>query len=150
MSADKRKAVTGSPQEWLRHADSDLLLAKLGADNEDVLTAQVCFHAQQAVEKALKGLLIHAELRFPPVHDLEPLLEVARQAMIDLPAWAEDLLDMTPYAVETRYPGYWDEISLAERDKALELATLTVDWVKQKVEQEEHSKPGQDSDTEEA
>ncbi len=48
MNADE-KTPPGSPQEWLRHAESDLLLAKLGADNEDVLTAQVCFHAQQAI-----------------------------------------------------------------------------------------------------
>jgi len=137
MSGDKSKAPPGSSQEWLRHAESDLLLAKLGADNEAVLTAQVCFHAQQAIEKALKGLLVRRNLRFPPGHDLEQLLNIARQAQIDLPEWSEELLSVTPYAVETRYPGYWDEISLAERDRALELAAMTLAWVRQQLEGEE-------------
>src|SRR3990172_5779573 len=120
MSGDRRKTSPGSPSEWLRHAESDLLLARLAADNENILTAQICFHAQQTVEKALKGLLVHKGLRFPPVHDIEQLLTIAREAHIELPAWSEALLDLTPYAVETRYPGYWDEISPAERDRALD------------------------------
>ncbi len=149
MNADE-KTPPGSPQEWLRHAESDLLLAKLGADNEDVLTAQVCFHAQQAIEKALKGLLIQRGLRFPPVHDLEQLLEIAQRAKIDLPDWAEELLDVTPYAVETRYPGYWDDILPAERDRALELATMTLAWVRQYLGRGERSKSSEGSESKEA
>ena len=136
MSGDKRKPPPGSPSEWLRHAESDLLLARLAADDEGVLTAQICFHAQQTVEKALKGLLAHKGLRFPPVHDIEQLLTLVREAPIELPAWSEALLDLTPYAVETRYPGYWDEISPADRDRALDLAGMTLEWVMQMIEQE--------------
>lgn len=135
MSGGRRKASPGSPSEWLRHAESDLLLARLAADHEDVLTAQICFHAQQTVEKALKGLLVHKGLRFPPVHDIEQLLTIAREGHVELPAWSEALLDLTPYAVETRYPGYWDEISPAERDRALDLAGMTLEWVEQMIEQ---------------
>jgi HEPN domain-containing protein len=128
MSAHKTNRPPGSPQDWLRHAESDLALASLALERQEILTEQVCFHAQQAAEKALKAVLIARQQRFPPVHDLEQLLEVARQAHLALPSWSDDLLDLTPYAVETRYPGYWEEITTAERDRALELATLTVEW----------------------
>jgi HEPN domain-containing protein len=77
--------------------------------------------------------LVARQLRFPPVHDLEQLLEVTRQAHIVLPTWSDDLLVLTPYAVETRYPGFWEEITSDERDRALELATLTVEWAKVQI-----------------
>ncbi|MEJ5376514.1 MAG: HEPN domain-containing protein [bacterium] len=49
------KRIPGSPAEWLMLARADLALAKAplppGAVYEDL-----CFHAQQAAEKALKGM----------------------------------------------------------------------------------------------
>lgn len=133
MNARKTDFPPGSPQDWLRHAESDLALANLALEREEILAEQVCFHAQQAAEKALKAMLIARQRRFPPVHDLEQLLEVARQAHLALPVWSDDLLDLTPYAVETRYPGYWEEITTAERDRAVELAAKIVAWVKEQV-----------------
>jgi HEPN domain-containing protein len=133
MSARKTRLPPGSPQDWLRHAESDLALANLALEREEILVEQVCFHAQQAAEKALKAVLIARQQRFPPLHDLEPLLEMARQAHIALPSWSDDLLDLTPYAVETRYPGYWEEITAVERDRAIELAALTVEWAKTQI-----------------
>jgi HEPN domain-containing protein len=41
----------------MKHAESDFMLAQLARDNATVLSQQVCFHAQQAAEKALKALL---------------------------------------------------------------------------------------------
>ncbi len=133
MSAARQNLPPGSPQDWLRHAESDLVLANLALEREEVLTEMVCFHAQQAAEKALKGLLLARGQRFPRVHDLEQLLEIAREGRIDLPEWADELLELTPYAAETRYPGYWDAITLAERDRALELAALTLEWVRAQI-----------------
>ena len=71
MSARKTSLPPGSPQDWLRHAESDLALAKLALEREEILTEQVCFHAPQAAEKALKAVLIASQQRFPPLHDLE-------------------------------------------------------------------------------
>jgi HEPN domain-containing protein len=45
------------------------------------------------------------KLEFPPVHDIEVLLEVAEKGGVDLPAEAQEASSLTPYAVETRYPG---------------------------------------------
>ena len=50
-------AHPGSPQDWLRHARSDLALAGVPKTGK-VLYAHLCFHAQQAAEKALKGVLL--------------------------------------------------------------------------------------------
>ena len=47
----------GSPEDWLRHARSDLALAQQW-QVPDVLLAALCFHAQQTVEKSLKAVLV--------------------------------------------------------------------------------------------
>ena len=47
--------MPGSPSDWLRHACSDLELARV-ARTPKILLEGLCFHAQQAAEKALKAL----------------------------------------------------------------------------------------------
>jgi len=45
MNPPPDKRLPASPGEWLRHANSDLQLARLGAQ-PGVLPEQICFHAQ--------------------------------------------------------------------------------------------------------
>jgi HEPN domain-containing protein len=105
-----------------------LALAKLGSASDEVLPAHVCFHAQQTVEKALKALLVSVGRSYPPVHDLEQLLERLRDAGVDLPSWVDDLPELTPYATEARYPAYWEPITPGDQQRALELAERTLNW----------------------
>ena len=125
----RHKFLPGSPQEWLKHAASDLALARLGLESADVLPELVCFHAQQAVEKALKAVLLHYNIRFPLIHDLETLVEVARRNDIKFPPWADDVAVLTPYAVETRYPGSWEDFQETEVNEALTIAQQAIKWV---------------------
>ena len=130
MSARRGKKAPGSPQDWLRHAQSDLDFALLGSKEPRVLREQVCFHAQQAIEKALKALLLHHGVPFPLVHDIEELLLLLRASGMDLPDWEKELAEVTPYAVEARYPGMWEEVLPSDSVRALELAARTVEWVR--------------------
>ncbi len=43
---------------WLAKARSDLLCIRNNLASDDVPTDAVCFHAQQAAEKALKALIV--------------------------------------------------------------------------------------------
>jgi HEPN domain-containing protein len=54
----------GSPEDWLRYARSDLAMARRVTDGE-ILIESLCFHAQQAVEKALKAVLVRENIRPP-------------------------------------------------------------------------------------
>ena len=127
MNQPPKKRHPSSPQEWILHARSDLKLASLGS-SEDVLPEQICFHAQQAVEKALKSALLAANVDFPFTHDLEELLDIIDQAGIDMPHELKEVGALTPYAVESRYPGYWGEISVNDVSSAVSLAEKTVAW----------------------
>jgi HEPN domain-containing protein len=128
MSPEIRKKVPGSPDEWLSHSKSDLRLAHLAARDEFVRREQACFHAQQAAEKAIKAVLLSRGIDFPLIHDIEQLLEIAESNGIELPDHIREVGLLTPYAVESRYPGYWFEITDADLKEALGAAELTVEW----------------------
>lgn len=49
------RQMPGSPDDWLRRARSDLALAKVPLP-EGALYEDLCFHAQQAAEKAIKAV----------------------------------------------------------------------------------------------
>jgi HEPN domain-containing protein len=124
----RKRSKPGSPEEWLAHAESDLNLARLGKDRDDVLPEQVCFHAQQAAEKGLKAVLLHRKIEFPFIHDIEALLEIMTQGGLVMPPDVTDAGALTPYAVEARYPGYEEEITPSQVAEAIRLAERVVSW----------------------
>jgi len=80
-------------------------MAKLGREDEGIMSEQVCFHAQQAVEKALKAVLLARQVDFPLVHDLEALKDIGQKAGITIPGNLLDIDTLTPYAVPPVGPG---------------------------------------------
>lgn len=128
MNPPDRKRLPASPKEWLSHALSDLKLAKLGRKHQDVLYQQICFHGQQAVEKALKAVLLFKKINFPLTHDIQELIDIFEKAGVSLPSSFLDAGNLTPYAVETRYPGYWGEINDSDVDEAIKIAEMVVAW----------------------
>lgn len=128
MNPKGKGRVPGFPDEWLSHAKSDLRLARLAAGDEFVRKEQVCFHAQQAAEKAIKAVLLHLQIEFPLTHDIEQLLEIIESSGVSIPEDVQSAGSLTPYAVEARYPGYWFEISENDVKEALEAAGNSVRW----------------------
>ena len=61
------------------------------------------FHAQQAVEKALKAVLAHAGIVFRRTHDIAELLDLLEDTGLGPPPHADILDELNPYAVEMRY-----------------------------------------------
>ena len=57
---------------WLEHANEDLRTAKVLLDAG--IWNQVCFHAQQCVEKSLKAAILAAGSIYPRSHNLPQLL----------------------------------------------------------------------------
>lgn len=101
MESDAR--VPGSAEEWLRYARSDLALARIEKP-KGVLLENLCFHAQQAVEKTLKAVLVFLEIHYPTTHNIRTLLDFLAERM-EIPQVVEEAAGLTGYAVESRYPG---------------------------------------------
>jgi hypothetical protein len=64
------------------------------------------FHAQQAVEKALKSVLAMSSVEYPRTHNLAMLIGLLRQCDLPLPPDTEELLQLTPFGVAFRYVTY--------------------------------------------
>lgn len=61
------------------------------------------FHAQQAVEKALKAVIASRDLEIPRIHDLVGLALVLQNDGACLPLTLDELRVINPFAVEFRY-----------------------------------------------
>lgn len=92
----------------------------------------ICFHAQQAVEKALKAVMFSQDLPFRRTHDLSECAYILQEANISLPIDVETLALLTPYAVIGRYGGIEDEI--ISPDEALEIMNIVLDWASNIIE----------------
>lgn len=89
---------------WFFKAGQDLKILEQGMDRSDTewVSEVLCFHAQQAVEKALKAFLISKGNEPPRTHSIEVLLERCRS--VD-PAFPEyEIRNLSYFSVEIRYP----------------------------------------------
>lgn len=120
----------GTPAEWLRRARSNLIRAQQSRP-EGVCWEDLCFDAQQAVEKALKALLIHCQIPFRYVHDIAELLTLLEQGGITLPEDVRLAAGLSDYAVAARYPGPMEPVTEEEYQEAIVLSASVLRWVEQ-------------------
>lgn len=122
----------GSPADWLRYARSDLELARVVRPDE-VLFEGLCFHAQQAAEKALKAVLIAKGVPPPKTHNIRTLLDLLPQEVI-APQEIEDAASLTDYAVTSRYPGDFESVDEEEYEETVRLAENVVLWAERIIQ----------------
>jgi len=117
MAAQRDLAV-----ELLELAREDCRVAATLLPVGEISDASVGFHAQQAVEKALKAALIE----FPFTHNLVLLVELCRDAGLDLPPELVGADRLTPYGSRLRYGG--EDVGDVERTVALAWAQAAIAW----------------------
>ncbi len=107
---------------WAEKAEHDFLAAEHAMELAPKgLTDIVSFHCQQCAEKYLKALLLYQGVAFPKTHDLRLLLDLVPQE-ISLGLRREEVIPLNRYIIEGRYPGDWEPITVAEAQRALEMA----------------------------
>jgi len=99
-----------------------------------VYLEDLCFDAQQAAEKALKGLLLHLEVSFPYTYDLADLITLLEDQHSDVPDSVKDAAILTDYAVATRYPGVGEPVTEEEYKRAVAIAEHVLEWVERHLE----------------
>jgi HEPN domain-containing protein len=110
----------------VRLAERDFRAFMVLGAHPDVDLAITCFHAQQAVEKALKAALTVSRLTFPRTHNLEELASLIADAGGSLPLPPREFRLLNPFAVQFRYDD--QAIALLTRDEAQRIASLTLAW----------------------
>ncbi len=117
-------------REWVRRARSDLTLAR--GKRKGVYLEDLCFHAQQAAEKAIKALLIRHEIKFPYVHDLAALLILLEKVTV-VPDSIRQAARLTRFAVQTRYPGTAPPVREEKYQEVRKLAGEVVRWAEKQL-----------------
>lgn len=116
---------------WLRLAQADLASAELLLTPRTA--ANSLFHCQQAVEKALKALLVWHQRPFPKTHNLAVLREECARVDPELAAKLHPAVSLTPHAVAFRYPGEPDIPTVEHARSALKLAQTAVQAVLERL-----------------
>jgi HEPN domain-containing protein len=116
---------------WLDRAKSSLAISKNKSD-EDIFFEDLCFQAQQAVEKAIKGLLIFYNVDPEKTHNLVSLIKELSKCFT-VPDEINDTVILNDYAVQTRYPGDYTPITEDEYNEAIKVAENCVNWIKNKI-----------------
>ncbi len=120
--------------QWLAKAGRDLDAARILLDRLESDFDVVGFHAQQAAEKYLKGLLVRHQVEFPKTHDIRQLLGFLESVDARLSKLLGDATELTPYGVEFRYPGDCVPASKQDASRLLGLADTVAQAVLESLE----------------
>jgi HEPN domain-containing protein len=96
-------------ESWIERAKSSLELAQAKIIRH-IHYEDLCFQLQQAVEKALKGFLIYYGVEPEFTHNIEVLLKELK-SFIEIPENIKQAAQLANYAVQTRYPCEYEEIT---------------------------------------
>ncbi len=94
--------------------------------SQRVRPATALFHAQQAVEKAIKAVLVLNGVPFGRTHDLLELGYRAEEIVPDVPFAIDRFLRLNPYAVAFRYGE--PAVDLLGPEEAEELVSSVTAW----------------------
>ncbi len=139
MQPDRRRVSS----YWLAVADQDLAIAR--AHTHDAPNA-ACFHAQQATEKALKGLLVQLAGDVERTHVAAELIEevIGAGAMPDNDV-RRAAIRLDRYYVTTRYPDAMGDADptasffAADAVSAILDADTVILWVRSELTSHERS-----------
>ncbi len=123
MPTPEQIEVAGS---YARLAEIDLATAEKLAVDPEMDDRPVGFHAQQAVEKAVKVVLMLEGIDFPKTHDLEYLIVLAEKHSVAIGSEVKSASWLTPWAAEFRYDDA--PIETLDRKRAIAVANAAVSW----------------------
>jgi len=92
--------MRGEAKIWLDFAYEDLRMAELAL--KEKIYNQVCFHAEQCVEKVLKSFIINSGRIHPPSHKLADLTNYLGESIFD--DLKKDIISLDRFYIPTRYP----------------------------------------------
>lgn len=131
MSAPRHEP--NDSREWPARAKSNLRLASVR--DEAVYPEELCYNAQQAAEKAIKGVFVKLGREFPYTHNLARLLNLLVDLkVVEVPAEVARAEDLTRFAAEARYPYVAREVTDDQYSEALQTADAVVCWAEKIIQ----------------
>ena len=116
--------------EWLAKAEQDLRVARHLLSMEEPPPESVGFHAQQCAEKALKSFLTLHGIAFEYRHDLSYLIDLCSPLAEGFEQFRAEADELTPFAVEFRYPDALPPMPLPSARTAVSTAEQILTFAK--------------------
>jgi HEPN domain-containing protein len=116
---------------FLAKAREDIYLAKKVKDDANVSVEQMGFLCQQAIEKSLKAVLTHHNVRFRRGHDMAQYLDLLKAGGVAYPPELEKSVELAPFGAELRYdylPKEELEATPFDREATIRLADQAIEW----------------------
>ena len=120
-------------RSWFVKANQDLRAGDFEFKADPPLTGDIVFHAQQAVEKSLKGFMCWHDRPFRKTHNLVELGEAATAIDSSLEPMLRRAAPLTEYAWRFRYPGEPEEPPVEEAREAIQLARAVVEGLLERL-----------------
>lgn len=127
-------------RQWIERSKADLHGAEVALLGKPLITEHVCFHSQQAVEKALKAFLVYHQVEFAWTHQIGLLLELCAKQDDLFTRFVATAVPLTQYAVRFRYPFFGASPSLEQARAALDTARQVFQFVAERLPEETHPK----------
>lgn len=127
------------PGRWMDFAQEDLRIAKKGKILHFRREA-LCFHAQQAAEKAIKAVLLSRLVPFPRSHQLQDLFDLLPADLLPS-ADIRKAAALSVYAQSGRYPLNFEDVTEKEYQEAVKQAEKIVEWAKKILKASDGSQP---------
>jgi HEPN domain-containing protein len=105
-------------RSWLYHAAEDLRVARVCMTITPPSFGTAAYHCQQAAEKAVKGLLVLADVPFAKTHDLQRLGTLAAPHYPEYAAALTAVHDLTAWNFAFRYPDLDAEVEPSANELA--------------------------------
>jgi HEPN domain-containing protein len=109
-------------RQWLLKAEEDFSAAKSLIAYGASFISTVCFHSQQAAEKYLKAFLTYHQVEFPKTHDIDEILDLIAPIDSKLSESLRDVIMLTNYGVDVRYPGDFPNVTSGDAQQAIQMA----------------------------
>jgi len=123
---------TSIVNEWLDFANKDISSAKYLLDMRPVPLEIICYHCEQAAEKALKGYLILHDMEPLRTHDLRLLCKMCANIDNTFDEISQSCVNLTVYGVQPRYP-FEIEILDSDMQEAVIEADLVMGFILEKI-----------------
>lgn len=114
--------------ELLKIAEGDLETTQILFFAKSGRKENVCFNAQQVIEKSIKAVLCYLEIPVPFTHNLDILIDrLPANVGFNVP---ENINELTEYATIRRYEEGKFELDSDDLEVAFNLAKLSFNWAK--------------------
>jgi HEPN domain-containing protein len=129
----KNKKNPQLAKEWFLRAQDDELSIKDILEDRQGSPNTVCFLSQQMAEKYLKGFLVFHRKRFPKIHHLDKLLNLAKKIDDQFENLRKEAEELSEFYITTRYPGDYPQFTFKDAEKAFKGALKIKEFILRKT-----------------